>query len=100
MRRAGTADVQRMLREPGSEFFISRLATVEMLSGFAGKVRTGHALRCKFRPDNWMSGCAVVTRHTLNSKRRESRDQVTMGACAAARCFHTRMSCKMLGADP
>ena len=37
----GTADVQRMLREAGSEFFISRLATVEMLSGFAGKVRTG-----------------------------------------------------------
>ncbi len=39
--KSGTADVQRMLREPGSEFFISRLATVEMLSGFAGKVRTG-----------------------------------------------------------
>ena len=38
---SGTADVQRMLREAGSEFFISRLATVEMLSGFAGKVRTG-----------------------------------------------------------
>jgi predicted nucleic acid-binding protein len=38
---AGTADVQRMLREAGSEFFISRLATVEMLSGFAGKVRAG-----------------------------------------------------------
>ena len=38
---AGTADVQRMLREAGSEFFISRLATVEMLSGFAGKVRVG-----------------------------------------------------------
>ena len=30
-----------MLREAGSEFFISRLATVEMLSSFAGKVRTG-----------------------------------------------------------
>jgi hypothetical protein len=38
---AGTADVQRMLGEAGSEFFISRLATVEMLSGLAGKVRTG-----------------------------------------------------------
>ena len=37
----GTADVQRMLREAGSEFLISRLATVEMVSGFAGKVRTG-----------------------------------------------------------
>jgi hypothetical protein len=38
---AGTADVQRMLGEAGSDFFISRLATVEMLPGFAGKVRTG-----------------------------------------------------------
>jgi uncharacterized protein len=37
---AGTADVQRMLREAGSDFFVSRLATVEMLSGFATKVRT------------------------------------------------------------
>ena len=38
---AGTAEVRRMLGEAGSESFISRLATVEMLSGFAGKVRTG-----------------------------------------------------------
>jgi predicted nucleic acid-binding protein len=38
---AGTADVQRILAEANSEFLISRLATVEMLSGFAGKVRTG-----------------------------------------------------------
>ncbi|HZW30432.1 MAG TPA: type II toxin-antitoxin system VapC family toxin [Isosphaeraceae bacterium] len=38
---AGTPDVRRILGEAGSEFFISRLATVEMLSGFAGKVRTG-----------------------------------------------------------
>ena len=37
----GTADVQAILGEAGSEFFISRLAAVEMLSGFAGKVRTG-----------------------------------------------------------
>jgi predicted nucleic acid-binding protein len=37
----GTADVQRILGEAGSEFLISRLATVEMLLGFAGKVRTG-----------------------------------------------------------
>ena len=37
----GTADVQRILGEGGSEFLISRLATVEMLSGFAGKVRAG-----------------------------------------------------------
>ena len=38
---AGTPEVRRILGETGSEFFISRLATVEMLSGFAGKVRTG-----------------------------------------------------------
>lgn len=37
----GTDDVQRILAEAGSEFLISRIATVEMLSGFAGKVRTG-----------------------------------------------------------
>jgi uncharacterized protein len=37
----GTQDVRRILAEAGSEFLISRLATVEMLSGFAGKVRTG-----------------------------------------------------------
>jgi uncharacterized protein len=37
----GTPDVQRILGEAGSECFVSRLATVEMLSGFAGKVRVG-----------------------------------------------------------
>jgi predicted nucleic acid-binding protein len=36
----GTAEVRRLLTEPGAECVISRLATVEMLSGFAGKVRT------------------------------------------------------------
>jgi predicted nucleic acid-binding protein len=38
---AGTDDVRRLLGEPGAESFIARLATVEMLSGFAGKVRVG-----------------------------------------------------------
>ncbi len=38
---AGTADVQRLLADTSSEFLISRITTVEMLSGFAGKVRTG-----------------------------------------------------------
>ncbi len=37
----GTFDVQEILGEANSEFLISRLATVEMLSGFAGKVRAG-----------------------------------------------------------
>lgn len=37
----GTQEVQRILAEVGSEFVISRLAAVEMLSAFAGKVRTG-----------------------------------------------------------
>ena len=39
---SGTPQVQAILGTPGSEFFISRLSAVEMLSGFAGKVRTGH----------------------------------------------------------
>src|SRR3954447_16787991 len=38
---SGTPQVQAILGTPGSEFFISRLSAVEMLSGFAGKVRTG-----------------------------------------------------------
>jgi hypothetical protein len=38
---SGTPEVRRLLTEPGAECVISRLATVEMLSGFAGKVRTG-----------------------------------------------------------
>ena len=38
---SGTSHVQAILATPGSEFFISRLSAVEMLSGFAGKVRTG-----------------------------------------------------------
>lgn len=37
----GTPQVQALLATPGLECFISRLAAVEMLSGFAGKVRTG-----------------------------------------------------------
>ena len=37
----GTALVQQLLARPGDEFFVSRLAAVEMLSGFASKVRTG-----------------------------------------------------------
>src|SRR5438093_4214699 len=37
----GTPKVRAILAEPGAEHLISRLATVEMLSGFAGKVRTG-----------------------------------------------------------
>src|SRR3954469_12648213 len=38
---SGTPQIQAILGTPGSEFFISRLSAVEMLSGFAGKVRTG-----------------------------------------------------------
>ena len=37
----GTPEVRGLLTEPGAESVISRIATVEMLSGFAGKVRTG-----------------------------------------------------------
>ena len=38
---SGTPQVRAILGTTGSEFFISRLSAVEMLSGFAGKVRTG-----------------------------------------------------------
>lgn len=38
---AGTPLVQQLLSQANAEFFISRLSSVEMLSGFAGKVRTG-----------------------------------------------------------
>jgi uncharacterized protein len=38
---SGTPEVLRLLAEPAAECLISRLSTVEMLSGFAGKVRTG-----------------------------------------------------------
>jgi uncharacterized protein len=37
----GTSEIQRLFSVPGAECIISRLATVEMISGFAGKVRTG-----------------------------------------------------------
>jgi predicted nucleic acid-binding protein len=37
----GTPEVQRILTEPGAELLITRIATVEILSGFASKVRTG-----------------------------------------------------------
>jgi predicted nucleic acid-binding protein len=38
---SGSQEIQRILAESDSEFLISRLTTVEMLSGFASKVRTG-----------------------------------------------------------
>lgn len=37
----GTPKVEALLAEPGSRHFISRLGAVEILSVFAGKVRTG-----------------------------------------------------------
>lgn len=38
---SGTPEVRRLITEPGAECVISRLATVEVLSGFAGKVAPG-----------------------------------------------------------
>ncbi len=38
---SGSLQVRAILGTPGSEIFISRLGAVEMLSGFAGKVRAG-----------------------------------------------------------
>lgn len=37
----GTPEIRRILAEAGAEHLIARLATVEILSGFATKVRTG-----------------------------------------------------------
>jgi uncharacterized protein len=37
---SGTFEVRKLITEPGAECVISQLATVELLSGFAGKVRT------------------------------------------------------------
>jgi hypothetical protein len=34
---SGSSEVRRLLTEPGADCLISRLATVEMLSGFAGE---------------------------------------------------------------
>ena len=54
----GTPKVRAIRAEPGVELLIARLATVEMLSGFAGKVRFGvfpsadfHRLRGLFLAD-------------------------------------------------
>ena len=37
----GTPEVRRLVTEPGATCIVSRLATVETISGFAGKVRLG-----------------------------------------------------------
>src|SRR5262245_40453461 len=65
---SGTPLVQTLLGTTGSESFISRLSAVEMLSGFAGKVRTGYlsstdygTLRKRFSAD--------VRRKTLRTLR-------------------------------
>jgi predicted nucleic acid-binding protein len=54
----GTILVRELLSQPGGESFVSRLAAVEILSGFAGKVRAGvfsstdyAKLRMKFLAD-------------------------------------------------
>lgn len=46
---AGTPEVQHLLSEPGAEVFVSRLAAVEVVSGFATKVRTGAILMPEFQ---------------------------------------------------
>ena len=45
----GTSEVHRIVAEPGAEHLITRLATVEVLSGFATKVRTGVLLTAEFQ---------------------------------------------------
>lgn len=46
---AGTQEVQRLVTGPGAELLISRLASVEALSGFATKVRTGNITAREFQ---------------------------------------------------
>ncbi len=103
----GTADVQRILAEVGSEFLISRLATVEMLSGFAGKVRAGvfsstdyGILRRRFLGDvrkrllrpirvvnvHYMSAGDLVGKHAL------SRQLRTLDALQLAVALHVHRS--------
>jgi hypothetical protein len=45
----GTPEVERILMEPGSRYFISRLTTIEIQSVFAGKVRMGTIGEPEFR---------------------------------------------------
>jgi predicted nucleic acid-binding protein len=45
----GTAEVDRLLKEPGARPFISRLSLVELQSVFAGKVRTGVITEADFQ---------------------------------------------------
>lgn len=45
----GTAEVDRLLQEPGSRQFISRLTVIEVQSVFAGKVRTGIITEADFQ---------------------------------------------------
>jgi hypothetical protein len=45
----GTAEVERLLKEPGDRHFISRLTVIEVPSIFAGKVRTGAITEADFQ---------------------------------------------------
>lgn len=45
----GTAEVDRLLQEPGARHFISRLTVIEIQSVFAGKVRTGAITAADFQ---------------------------------------------------
>src|SRR5437660_1048255 len=45
---AGSAEVDRLWNDPASALFVSRLSVPEMVSAFAGKVRTGEILAADF----------------------------------------------------
>jgi len=45
----GTAEVDRLLKEPGSRYFISRLTVIEVQSVFASKVRRGIITEADFQ---------------------------------------------------
>jgi hypothetical protein len=79
---SGTPEVQRLLSEPGAEIFISRLASVETLSGFAAKVRTGLIMGQEFQRLRGLILADVKRKHlhpmrVLNSHYQLAADLVT-----------------------
>ena len=64
----GTPAVRRLLTEPGAECVISRIATVEMLSGFAGNV--GYTALHSTKPENndALRDAAVERRAVVNGR--------------------------------
>jgi len=60
---AGSAEVDRLWNDPATVLFVSRLSACEILSAFAGKVRTGEISAADF---------AVLTRRFATDARKKS----------------------------